>query len=136
MITGIDQEVGVTVYTSSMNSGGKYQGKVTIKGEQLEKHLPVKVEIETKHLNLLAYLVFVFFTLLSFVPVLGFLGFIYNFIAYLTLPSGERKSVKVFFYVSLFTAIIWLITASIVGYGIINYGWFKDLIHLKLPNLR
>jgi serine/threonine protein kinase len=127
LVDGLDQDVGVTVYTSSLNHGGKYQGTVILKGEKGEAKLPVKVEIEPRHLNFLAYLLIFIFTMISLVPGLGIAGFLYNLVAYFSLPAGERKSIKIFFYVTLFATLLWAVVGALY-FGISRLGWFRGWI--------
>ncbi|MCD4785999.1 MAG: serine/threonine protein kinase [Candidatus Eremiobacteraeota bacterium] len=123
LIDGIDPEVGVTIYTNSLNHGGKYNGQINIKGQGFERFVPLSVEIETKHLNFLTYLLAFVFTVLSFVPLLGYLGFIFALIVYFSVPKGERLSLKIFLYVSSFITFIYTIVGALY-FGIKYLGWF------------
>jgi len=127
LIDGKDQEVGVTVYTSSLNHGGEYSGLVNVKGEGVNVDLSVQVKIEPKHLNFLSYLLAFIFAMWSILPVLGYIGFLGSLVVYFSVPRGERKSLKVFFYVSLFTTLFW--TVSIGGYYLVtHFQWMKDVL--------
>lgn len=123
LIDGFDPEVGVTIYTNSLNHGGKYNGQINIRGQGFERFVPLSVEIEPKHLNFLTYLLAFVFTVLSFVPLLGYLGFIFALIVYFSVPKGERLSLKIFLYVSLFITIINTVVCGL--FFVINpFGWF------------
>lgn len=127
LVDGADPEVGVTVYTSSLNHGGKYTGLISVKGEQLDLKVPLKLEVEPKHLNFLSYFLAFAFTLLSLVPAIGLLGFFLNLVTYFSIPRGERKSLKIFFYVTLFATLFW-VTVMVLWFGISQFGWFNNLI--------
>lgn len=114
LLDGTDQEVGVTVYTRSLNNGGKYRGIISIKSQGREENMPLSVEIEPKHLSTVNYVLTIFFTLLSFAPVVGYLGFFFNLIAYYSTPRGERASLKIFYYVTVFMSLVWTITIGII----------------------
>ena len=122
LVNGTDEEIGATVYTRSLNHGGKYSGRILIKGEDLNLSIPLTVEIKAKHLSPLSYLVAVIFMILSLVPLLGYLGFFVNLIIFFSVPSGERKSLKVFFYVSLFVTLLYSAIGGV--YFAIKYGLF------------
>ncbi|MCE1246583.1 MAG: serine/threonine protein kinase [Firmicutes bacterium] len=107
LIDGSNPGVNVTVHTGSLNNGGKYQGQVVMKGEGFDRIIPVKLEVEAKHLNFLSYVLAFIFTLLSLIPVVGFLGFFLNLIMYFSIPRGERLSIKIFLYITLFISILW-----------------------------
>jgi len=123
LIDGTDPQVGVTIYTNSLNHGGKYNGQIKIKGQGFERFVPLYVEIEAKHLNFLTYLLFFIFAILSFVPILGYLGFLFTLIVYFSVPKGERLSLKIFMYVSLFITLIYTVIGALY-LGIKYFGWF------------
>ncbi len=127
LIDGTDQEVTVTAYTSSLNHGGSYGGAVFLQGENFNKTVPVSLGIEPRHLNFFTYILVFFFTLLSLLPLIGLAGFLYNSVSYFSLPRGERKSLKVFFYVTLFATLLWVIIGTF-WFGIFHMGWFENWI--------
>lgn len=126
LVDGEDVEIGVTVYTQSLNHGGKYKAQVTLKGENVNMNLPVRVEIEPRHLNLLSYVLSFIFTVLSLAPLIGYLGFLGNLTVYFSVPVGERKSLKIFFYVTLIVTLLWTVIAGLY-FGISYLDWFKNL---------
>ncbi|MFP4496866.1 MAG: hypothetical protein ACLFQV_01545, partial [Vulcanimicrobiota bacterium] len=127
LVDGANQAVGVTVYTSQLNHGGEYHSRLILKGEGIRKEVPVTLKIEPKHLNLLSYVLSFIFTLVSLVPIAGLLGFILNMVVYNSVPRGERKSLKVFYYVSIFAAVLWIISTGVLLAGGYYLGWFDYL---------
>jgi len=125
LLNGIDPAVGVTVYSRSLNHGGKYNGLIKLKGHNVDISVPISVEIETKHLNFLTYLAAFIFMLLSFFPILGYLGFILNMIVYLTVPKGERKSLKVLFIITISLTLLWTVVGALIYFGATYLGWFQ-----------
>ncbi len=124
LIDGSDVEVGVTVYTKSLNDGGKYSGRVRIKGEGIDLSVPLKVEIKPRHLNFLTYVLAFFFAFISLIPIIGYLGFLVNLIVFFSIPQGERKSLKVFFYITVFFTILYSIIGGLY-LGISYFGLFR-----------
>ena len=47
------------------------------------------------------------FTLASLVPVLGYIGFIFNLLMYFSVPRVERSSIRIFLMMSLYISIVW-----------------------------
>jgi serine/threonine protein kinase len=125
LVDGSNPGINVSVYTQSLNHGGKYQGQVIVKGEGFERFVPVKLEVEPKHLNFLSYLLAFIFTLLSLIPVIGFIGFFLNLIMYFSIPKGERLSIKVFLYITLFISLLWgAVIGSLYLFGLYPFNKF------------
>lgn len=106
-IRGINPVVNVTVNTKNLTGTRTYKGGIILKGSDFSKIIPVYVDIEAKQLGIILYLLTIAAALLSFVPILGYMAFLFNLLVYFGLSKSERSSIKIFFFISVIMSLLW-----------------------------
>jgi len=122
-IKGVNPVGDAIVNTVALQHEGNFLGNITFSSKTESLTLPVSMRIETQPLSFWNYLVAFLLTALSFIPVVGFIGFFFILWLYYSVPIEDRGSMGVFMIISLVITIIWLLTIL----GVISYFYLPHL---------
>lgn len=123
-VKGVNPVIDAVVNTNLLQHGGNFLAHAVLKTRNSTHTLPVSVKIETQPLSFWSYLVAFLLTSLSFLPVIGFIGFFFMLWLYYSVPAEDRGSMWVFLIISSVISILWLLTIFVV------------LAYLYFPKLR
>ncbi len=108
-VKGRDAIVDVIVDTQSLKHGGKFLGNVLLKAGRNRMAVPVNVTVLTQPLSFWTYIIAFLLTLLTFIPLLGFLGFFFMLSLFYSCPYEERGLLSAFMVVSSVVSALWLL---------------------------
>jgi serine/threonine protein kinase len=123
-VKGRDAVVDVIVDTQSLKHGGRFMGSVVLKAGRRKMVLPVNVTVQTQPLGFWTYVTAFLLTLLTFVPLLGFLGFFFMLSLFYSCPYEERGFLSAFMVISSVVSLLWLLVIA----GALMYIYLKPHI--------
>lgn len=113
-INGKDAQAEVTVYTTGMMAGGRYEGNVIFTIGKKQEKLPVIVNLDPQHLTIWANFFAFLCTIVSLIPLVGFFGFIWLMVIYYSTPRNERSNLAVLVKVSSFASAFYAALGSLL----------------------
>lgn len=108
-VKGTDPVVDVIVDTQSLKHGGRFLGNVVLKTGRTMMMVPVNVIVQTQPLGFWTYVIAFLLTLVTFIPLLGFLGFFFMLSLFYSCPYEERGFLSAFMVISSVVSLLWLL---------------------------
>jgi len=108
-VKGADPVLDVVVNTQSLKHGGRFLGNVVLKTGHTKMMVPVNVVVQTQPIGFWTYVIAFLLTLVTFIPLLGFLGFFFMLSLFYSCPYEERGYLSAFMVISSVVSFLWLL---------------------------
>jgi|GEM_PF-6462589 len=112
-VSAFPARVEVNLHSGSLKEGQRHEGHVLLSLGTREIQLPVAVLLSPERPYLWPIVIGILFTLFSFIPLAGVLGFFWLLWAFFIVPKSQRGLYKIFLIISslaaTFSAIIFLL---------------------------
>lgn len=108
-VKGVNTVVDAIIDTGSVRHSGSLLGNIILTTKSDRLSLPVSVKLEAQQISFWSYIIALLLTVVSFVPVVGFLTFFLMLWLYYSIPAEERKAFGAFLIISLVISLLYFL---------------------------